>query len=368
MKCRDFLKVATAAAGVPLAAEGLLGRLKAFEDKPQLPDLSDRPREVVRGDMRDRQLGRTGEEVSLIGVGGFHIGVQKDEAESIKIIRAAIDAGVTFMDNSWDYNSGESEERMGKALRDGYRQKVFLMTKIDGRTKEAAAQQIDESLQRLQTDVIDLMQHHEIIRMEDPDRIFADGGAMEALLEAKKAGKIRYIGFTGHKDPLVHLRMLEVAAKHHFHFDAVQMPLNMMDAQFRSFADKVVPVAAQGGDRHPRHEVDGERNNPQKHGRHARGMPPLRDDAADFGGHHRHRPHGRPQPGPGGRPDVQTAHRGTGHGPDEKDLGGRGRRQIRAVQDDQPIRQHGPSSRVFGMTRRPFGHASCFSPGGVLTY
>ncbi len=247
MKRRDFLKVATAAAGVPLAAEGLLGRLKAFEDKPQLPDLSDRPREVVRGDMRYRQLGRTGEEVSLIGVGGFHIGVQKDEAESIKIIRSAIDAGVTFMDNSWDYNSGASEERMGKALRDGYRKKVFLMTKIDGRTKEAAAKQIDESMKRLRADVIDLLQHHEIIRMEDPDRIFADGGAMEAFLEAKKAGKIRYIGFTGHKDPLVHLRMLEVAAKHHFHFDAVQMPLNIMDAQFRSFADKVVPAALKEG-------------------------------------------------------------------------------------------------------------------------
>ncbi len=239
--------MATAAAGVPLAADGLLGRLKAFEDKPELPDLSDRPKEVVRGDMRYRQLGRTGEEVSLLGVGGFHIGVQKDEEESIKIIRSAIDAGVTFMDNSWDYNGGASEVRMGKALRDGYRKKVFLMTKIDGRTKEAAAKQIDESMKRLQTDVIDLLQHHEIIRMEDPDRIFAEGGAMEAFLDAKKAGKIRFIGFTGHKDPLVHLRMLEVAAKHHFRFDTVQMPLNVMDAQFRSFADKVVPVALKEG-------------------------------------------------------------------------------------------------------------------------
>ena len=185
--------------------------------------------------------------MSLIGVGGFHIGVQKDEDESIKIIRSAIDAGVTFMDNSWDYNDGASEERMGKALRDGYRKKVLLMTKIDGRTKEAAAKQIDESMKRLQTDVIDLLQHHEVIRMEDPDRIFAEGGAMEAFLDAKKAGKIRFIGFTGHKDPLVHLRMLEVAAKHHFHFDTVQMPLNIFDAQFRSFADKVVPVALKEG-------------------------------------------------------------------------------------------------------------------------
>ena len=136
---------------------------------------------------------------------------------------------------------------MGKALRDGYRKKVFLMTKIDGRTKEAAAKQIDESMKRLQTDVIDLLQHHEVIRMEDPDRIFAEGGAMEAFLDAKKAGKIRFIGFTGHKDPLVHLRMLEVAAKHHFHFDTVQMPLNIFDAQFRSFADKVVPVVVKEG-------------------------------------------------------------------------------------------------------------------------
>ena len=247
MKRREFLKAATAAAGIPLAADGLLGRLRAFEDKPELPDLTDRPKETVRGDMRYRQLGRTGEKVSLIGVGGFHIGVQKDEDESIKIIRTAIDAGVTFMDNSWDYNGGASEERMGKAFRDGYRKKVFLMTKIDGRTKEAAAKQIDESLKRLQTDVIDLLQHHEVIRMEDPDRIFAEGGAMEALLDAKKAGKIRFIGFTGHKDPLVHLRMLEVAAKHHFHFDTVQMPLNMIDAHFRSFADKVVPVVVEQG-------------------------------------------------------------------------------------------------------------------------
>ena len=142
------------------------------------------------------------------------------------------------MDNCWDYHDGGSEVRMGKALKDGYRKKVFLMTKIDGRTKEAAAKQIDESLKRLQTDVIDLMQHHEVIRMEDPDRIFAEGGAMEAFLDAKKAGKIRFIGFTGHKDPLVHLRMLEVAAKHDFHFDTVQMPLNVMDAHFRSFGQQ----------------------------------------------------------------------------------------------------------------------------------
>jgi|SRR5664280_220307 len=194
-----------------------------------------------------RTLGRTGEKISAIGLGGFHIGIQKAEKESLAIIRSAIDRGITFMDNCWDYNDGGSEVRMGKALRDGYRDKVFLMTKIDGRNKAAAAKQIDESLQRLQTDHVDLMQFHEIIRMEDPDRIFAEGGAMEAMQEAKKAGKVRYIGFTGHKDPVVHLRMLEIATEHKFRFDAVQMPLNVMDAHFRSFEHKVLPVLVKEG-------------------------------------------------------------------------------------------------------------------------
>jgi aryl-alcohol dehydrogenase-like predicted oxidoreductase len=144
------------------------------------------------------------------------------------------------MDNCWDYHDGKSEVVMGKALRDGYRQKVFLMTKFDGRTKAATARQINESLKRLQTDHIDLMQYHENIRLEDPDRFFAEG-PLEALLEAKKAGKIRYIGFTGHKDPVVHLRMLDIAAQHKFHFDAAQMPINVLDANFRSFTKEVVP-------------------------------------------------------------------------------------------------------------------------------
>lgn len=190
-----------------------------------------------------RALGRTGAKISAIGLGGYHIGKKEiNEPESIRIIRSAIDRGITFMDNCWDYNEGASEIRMGKALRDGYRQKVFLMTKIDGRTKEVAARQIDECLLRLQSDHIDLMQMHEVIRMEDPDRIFADGGAMEALLEAKQAGKIRFIGFTGHKDPLVHLRMHEIAAAHKFRFDAEQLPLNVMDAHFRSFEHHVLPL------------------------------------------------------------------------------------------------------------------------------
>ena len=189
-----------------------------------------------------RTLGRTGERVSAIGMGGFHLGQPKlSDDESVKLIRAAIDGGINFMDNSWDYNNGQSEVRMGKALKDGYRQKVFLMTKLDGRTKEEATKQLNESLQRLQTDHVDLIQHHEIIRFDDPDRIFDENGAQEAVAEAKKAGKVRYIGFTGHKDPHVHLYMLEVAAKNGFHFDTVQMPLNVMDAHFRSFGKLVLP-------------------------------------------------------------------------------------------------------------------------------
>jgi predicted aldo/keto reductase-like oxidoreductase len=206
-----------------------------------------RHQETIRAEMRFRPLGRTGEEVSVIGLGGHHIGRQKDESDSIRIIRAAVDAGINFMDNCWDYHDGGSEVRMGKALKHGYRNKVFLMTKIDGRTKKEASKQIDQSLKRLQTDVIDLLQHHEVIRMEDPDRIFAEGGAQEAVLQAKKAGKIRFIGFTGHKDPLVHLRMLDVAAQHEFRFDAVQMPLNVMDAHFRSFEKHVLPVLVKEG-------------------------------------------------------------------------------------------------------------------------
>jgi aryl-alcohol dehydrogenase-like predicted oxidoreductase len=191
-----------------------------------------------------RSLGRTGEKVSIVGLGGYHIGNQKDERESIQIIRTAIDNGINFLDNCWDYNGGESEIRMGKALQDGYRQRAFLMTKIDGQTKKAAAQQLEESLRRLKTDHIDLLQFHEIIRMDDPEKIFAAGAGMEAVVEAKKAGKVRYIGFTGHKSPDMHLKMLETAAAHQFHFDAVQMPLNVMDAHYNSFEKKVLPVLA----------------------------------------------------------------------------------------------------------------------------
>ena len=189
-----------------------------------------------------RTLGRSREKVSIIGLGGYHLGKQADPQESIRIIRTGLDEGINFLDNCWDYNGGESEIRMGKALRDGFRQKAFLMSKIDGRNKATAARQIEESLRRLQTDHLDLLQFHEVIRDTDPDRVFAQGGAMEAALEAKKAGKIRYIGFTGHKSPDIHLKMLAAASAHGFTFDAVQMPLNVMDAHFDSFEKKVLPA------------------------------------------------------------------------------------------------------------------------------
>lgn len=189
-----------------------------------------------------RKLGRTGEKVSLVGIGGFHIGEKPTEDESIRIVRTALDAGVNFLDNCWDYNNGASEERMGKALRDGYRQRAFVMSKIDSHSRAGAARQIDESLRRLQLDRIDLMQFHEIIRPTDPERIFAPGGSLEAMVAAQKAGKVRFIGFTGHKHPDIHLRMLEVARTHGFHLDTVQMPLNVMDAHFESFQRRVLPV------------------------------------------------------------------------------------------------------------------------------
>jgi aryl-alcohol dehydrogenase-like predicted oxidoreductase len=196
-----------------------------------------------KGEMPYRTLGKTGVKVSAIGLGGFHLGLSHlEEPDAIKIFQSAVDRGINFSDNSWDYNQGISEKRVGKALKNGYRDKVFLMTKFDGRTKDSALKQLNESLQRLEVDHVDLWQFHENIRLEDPDRFFAEGGAVEAMQEAKKAGKIRFMGFTGHKDPSVHLRMLEMADKHGFSFDTAQMPLNVMDAHFRSFGKEVVPV------------------------------------------------------------------------------------------------------------------------------
>lgn len=231
---REFferLTVGIAGAGAALSGTGLLSSAPA----------------AAAGEMPYRTLGRSGEKVSLLGLGGYHIGAQADEMESIRIIRTAIDNGVTFLDNCWDYNNGQSEIRMGKALRNGYRKKVFLMTKIDGQVKDVAAKQLEDSLRRLQVETIDLVQFHEVIRPGDPDRIFGSHGGMEALLAARKAGKVRYIGFTGHKDPDIHLKMLNTAFKHGFTFDAVQMPLNVMDAHYKSFAHKVVPVLVKHG-------------------------------------------------------------------------------------------------------------------------
>jgi predicted aldo/keto reductase-like oxidoreductase len=243
MERRTFFKT-TIAASVPIAVGGIVDSLSSLvaAAEKQRDDQPAGSGETVVGEMIYRPLGRTGERVSVLGLGGHHIGRQKDPQESLRLIRAAIHGGITFMDNCWDYHDGDSEVRMGKGLRDGYREKVFLMTKIDGRTEKAAAKQIDESLKRLQTDHIDLLQHHEIIRLEDPDRIFADDGSMNAVIAAQKAGKVRFIGFTGHKDPMVHLRMLEIAEKHEFRFDTVQMPLNVMDAHFRSFQHLVLPL------------------------------------------------------------------------------------------------------------------------------
>ncbi|SFM22301.1 aldo/keto reductase [Methylobacterium pseudosasicola] len=258
MERRSFLQGAVLGAGITgtgLAGAGSAGAAVSVpplpntrpQDPADLPLISD-PGER-RGEMLYRNFGRTAEKISAIGMGGFHLGksaVTDDEAT--RLIHEGVDRGITFMDNCWDYNDGRSELRMGAALaQGGYRDKVFLMSKMDGRTKEEALKQIDQSLLRLRTDRIDLVQHHEILRYDDPDRVFAEGGAMEGFLEAKKQGKLRYIGFTGHKDPRIHLQMLAVAQERGFQFDSCQMPLNVMDAHFRSFGHLVLPhLVAEG--------------------------------------------------------------------------------------------------------------------------
>jgi predicted aldo/keto reductase-like oxidoreductase len=182
----------------------------------------------------------------MVALGGYHLGIPPEQ-EAIRIIRTALDHGMSFLDNCWDYNDGESERRMGKALKDGYRAKAFVMTKLDGRTAKSASEQLDQSLQRLQVDTIDLVQIHEVIRPDDPEKCFAPGGTIEALVAAQKAGKLRFIGFTGHKDPDIHRHMLDVARAHRFHFDTVQMPVNVLDAHYRSFEREVIPVALKDG-------------------------------------------------------------------------------------------------------------------------
>jgi aryl-alcohol dehydrogenase-like predicted oxidoreductase len=254
MKRRDFIKTGVTSAGA-VAAAGVTGA-HAAPAAPATPDAATTsldPHDLMRvtdpgerrGDMLYRTLGRTGQKVSVIGMGGAHLSRKPlDEAGAGKLIHAALDRGINFLDNCWDYGHGNSEKWMGTALaQGGYRKKAFLMTKLDGRTKEAATSQLEDSLKRLKTDHIDLVQFHEILRFDDPDRIFTEDGALEALQAAKKAGKVRFIGFTGHKDPRVHLYMLEVAKRKGFAFDTVQMPLNVMDAHFRSFSHLVVPEA-----------------------------------------------------------------------------------------------------------------------------
>jgi aryl-alcohol dehydrogenase-like predicted oxidoreductase len=232
LRRRDFLTGIAAASVLPVVVSG------AKLESPNAQKRSD----AMNSEMPYRTLGRTGVKVSCIGLGGFHLGQSKlEEADMIKLFHAAIDRGINFSDNSWDYNQGESERRVGKALK-GYREKVFVMSKFDGRTKGSAMKQLEDSLQRLDIDHLDLWQFHENIRLEDPDRFFADDGAAEAMLQAKQEGKIRFMGFTGHKDPSVHLRMLQMADKHNFPFDTAQMPINVMDAHFRSFEKEVVPV------------------------------------------------------------------------------------------------------------------------------
>ena len=195
-----------------------------------------------------RKLGRADAEVSIIGMGGYHLGLGTvSEQDAIAIIRKGLDEGINFLDNCWDYNGGVSEERMGKALKDGYRQKAFLMTKIDGRTGAEARKQIEQSLTRLQTDHVDLLQIHEVIRMGDPEQAFQPGNVVDVLQQARKEGKIRFIGFTGHKSPAMHLHMIETADQHGFIFDTVQMPVNALDEHYDSFGQKVIPVARKHG-------------------------------------------------------------------------------------------------------------------------
>jgi len=181
----------------------------------------------------------------MVAMGGAHLGAATlSEVEALHLIHRGIDQGVTFLDNCWDYHDGRSEERMGQALgRGGYRKRVFLMTKFDGRDRKTAAAQLEQSLRRLQTDHVDLWQIHHVNRHVDAEQVFAPGGAIEAMLAAQAAGKVRFLGFTGHKNPAHLLRMFEVAAQNAFVFDAVQMPLNVMDAHFQSFERNVIPVA-----------------------------------------------------------------------------------------------------------------------------
>lgn len=224
-------------AGAAAAFAGPLGLAKALAPK----EADSRP---AAGEIPSRPLGKTGIKVPILCLGGWHLGTMASEADSTRLVHEAVDEGLTFMDNAWEYHKGRSEEWMGKAL-EGRREKVFVMTKVctHGRDKKVAMRQLEQSLRRFRTDYLDLWQIHEVIYEDDPDLIFAPGGAIEALVEAKKQGKVRFIGFTGHKDPKIHLKMLA----YDFPFDTCQMPLNVFDGTYRSFEREVLPVLNQRG-------------------------------------------------------------------------------------------------------------------------
>jgi aryl-alcohol dehydrogenase-like predicted oxidoreductase len=221
---RRLLKAGLVAAGTIAAAP--------------LAQTSASPAEASPDEIPLRPLGRTGERVSILGLGGYHLGTLATVDDAVRLVHEAIDAGVRFFDNAWEYHDGRSEEWLGRAL-DGRRDQVFLMTKVctHGRDRAVAMQQLEESLRRLRTDHLDLWQVHEVIYENDPDLHFAKGGVIEALDQAKKDGKVRFVGFTGHKSPSIHLKMLA----HGYAFDTVQMPLNCFDATYRSFEQQVLP-------------------------------------------------------------------------------------------------------------------------------
>jgi uncharacterized protein len=236
---RTFVKGSAAALTASLVAKSSFAA-RGAQDPGPLPGASASTGESVP----HRPLGKTGALVSALGVGGYHLGSIKDEKESTELVARALDAGINFFDCAWEYHDGISEERLGAALK-GKRDKAFLMTKVctHGRSKEIAMQQLEESLRRMGTDHLDLWQIHEVVYYNDPEMIFAPGGAAEALLTAKQQGKVRFVGFTGHKNPAIHLKMLS----HDFPFDTVQMPLNALDATFKSFEQQVLPEAAKRG-------------------------------------------------------------------------------------------------------------------------
>jgi len=229
---RSFIKGAAVLGAVPLIRGGSMAQQ------------SDPSQQVPAGEVPKKPLGRTGVQVSAMGLGGYHIGSAETDQAAMEIVAKAFDHGVRFFDNAWEYHDGLSEERMGKALQ-GKRDQAFVMTKVctHGRDKKIAMRMLEESLRRLQTDHLDLWQIHEVVYDNDPDLIFATDGVAEALQAAKQQGKVRFIGFTGHKDPEIHLKMLS----HDFPFDTVQMPLNCCDATFRSFETHVLPEATRRG-------------------------------------------------------------------------------------------------------------------------